>query len=454
MADASVQDLFALDRDVALGVAAVEGWRDRLRRNPETAADDAPLEPVRRVTARSTWAALGDASPSVVDVPLRDALRQWVVALTQARVGGPAEVARARAESEPRGRLEGEKAREVSWREAWRGVVSASGPSEARLYLEAAATAAAGVAEAAGAGATRSLEVARRFGMEHPWEGLVGAEVASLRHAAKGLLDATEMISGEVWRAAWRAPGATAAGTMHEAVGREAGEGWPARLTYRWLQEALVPAAAQGMIGNVPALPAPLGAASFARALGAFGRGFRLERAARMPFALAREPASVAAHRFAFVFAALPTDPEWQSRALGVGRRVAMAQVRVLARAALLDARLHAARILLGDPAAFAAVDTFDELGLRLFGSPLDARLRGAWPAARGDEPGRFVGLLQAHGMNTALRERFDIDWFRNPRAWDHLRGLAEAPAREPTEAQAFGGQVAALARAFEETLG
>ena len=59
-----------------------------------------------------------------------------------------------------------------------------------------------------------------------------------------------------------------------------------------------------------------------------------------MPFVLAHAPAFVSAHRFGFVFGALYADAEWQTRVLGVSRRIARMQSRVAARVALLEARL------------------------------------------------------------------------------------------------------------------
>jgi hypothetical protein len=129
-------------------------------------------------------------------------------------------------------------------------------------------------------------------------------------------------------------------------------------------------------------------------------------------------------------------------------------RARVLARTALLETRLHAARLLLGDDASPAPRDLFDELGARLFGASLDARLRGAWPVARDDEPARFVALLEARPFVESLRERFDADWFRNPHAWTHLRALAAGPAREPVDAASFDARVDAIGRAFEGALG
>jgi hypothetical protein len=204
----------------------------------------------------------------------------------------------------------------------------------------------------------------------------------------------------------------------------------------------------------VPPLPPALGASSFARALQAFGRAVRVAAApAASPFALAHEPGSRAAHRLGFVFGALAADPGWHGRALGLGQRAALRQSRVLARTALLDARMHAARVLLGDDAAPAPRDRFEELGARLFGAQLDARLRGAWPGAADDQGARFVALLESLAVGESLRNRFDADWYRNPRAWELLHAGAESPARAPVDAGALAPHAEALARAFEGAL-
>jgi hypothetical protein len=212
---------------------------------------------------------------------------------------------------------------------------------------------------------------------------------------------------------------------------------------------------ADGLPIQLPGLPSAIGAASFARAFCTFGYALHLAAVpSSMPFALAREPAFVGAHRLAFVFGALPAHLELYVHALGVGRRTALAQARLLARTALLDARLHAARILLGDPEALAPRELFEEVGVRLFQSGLDERLRGAWPAARHDEPARLVGLLGARALRDGLRDRFDADWFRNPRAGVYIRTLSSLPAHEVTEPSTLLASADALAREFEEALG
>lgn len=452
MADAPIADLASLDREVARGAASLARWRANLARDPQANADEDPLEPVRRVAGKATWEALGDLVPSAVDVPLRDALRQWVVALLQARLGRDDEVAWALAASEPTLRYAGEPPALASWRQAWRGVVSARSVGDARLWLQTAEEAGPRLAGIARTRAGKRLEIAGRLGLAHPWEAVVPATRDTLRAAAERLLSATEDLSRATWKPVLR-DGAGPAGVLHAAVARDAPEGWPAQLVARWLEETFG-VAVRGVRPVLPPLPPALGAASFARAIGTLGFALRVASVARAtPFALGFEPGARAEHRLGFALAGLVADPAWQTRALGVGRR-AEAQARVLARTMLLDTRIEAARLLLTDDAAPAPADRFEELGERVLGSPLDARLRGAWPASRDDLPARWVARLEALPMVDGLRERFDDDWYRNPKAWAHVRAVSAVASREPVEAGPLDAHVDVLVRAFERALG
>ena len=474
MADERTQDLGSLDRDVARAWTALVRWRAGLARKPDDVAGDDPIAPVRHVAGKSTWDALRALSPGLGEGPLRDALVPWVGVLTLARLGRDEEVEQAEAMAKATGRLAIDPVRLVTWREAWRGVARATSVTEAARWLDAAAEASGELAAIARRKAATRVEVARRLGLDHPWEllNLEGAQApgglsgtgfsqsglnvgkpAGLRAVARRLLDATEDLARAVWK---EAPGAPvgAAAVLHVANARDAGDGWPTRVTARWLGEVIaVPTA--GLKIDLPALPSPAGAATFARALGAFGvalHGAWVPRA--MPFALGHEPGERAARRLGFVLGALVADPAWQTRALGVVRRTALAQSRVLGRTLLLEARLQAARVLLADEADPSPRDLVDELIPRVFGAPLDARLRGAWPVARDDEPSRLVALIESRAAADGLRDRFDVDWFRNPRAWTSLRGEAASPERSPVDGDVLAAQADALARAFEGALG
>ncbi len=451
MAERHPDDLVALDRDVARAAKALASWRSGLADRPDARGDD-PFEGLRAVSGKSTWDHLGERSVSASEEPLRVALRRWVLSFVHARIGAVDDVAVAREVSALRGRFDGEGPRLVSWREAWRGVVGAKTPDEARLWLAAAADAAPSLVPIARRRGARRIEVARRMGFAHPWEPAAAVSVSAMRSSASRFLERTDELSRAVWRESLGGEPGVAA-VLHAAVGREAGEGWPARLTPRWLEESFGDGV-RGLRLELPALPPTLGAASFARALTAFGYAVRVASAqGSMPFAIGCDPWFVAAHRLGFVFGGLAADPEFFVRVLGLGRRSADAQARVLARTELLEARISAARIVVGGDDA-APRDAFEDVGYRALGSAIDARFHGAWPAARVDEPARWVALLQAPDLRALLRDGFDSDWFRNPRAWGHLRGQGSGPAYEAVEESSLETGGDALVRSFESALG
>ncbi len=289
MAEGRFEDLLALDRDVARAAKALASWRAVLADRPDEAAESDPFDGLRVVAAKSTWERLGELSPSAADEPLRAALRRWVLALVQARVGAVDDVAWAREAATARGLYEGERHWRVSWREAWRGLASGRSAAEARLWLEAASDAAAPLAPVARLRSARRAEVARRMGLAHPWAPVASVDLGRLRASAARFLERTDDLSRAVWRESLGAEPGVAA-VLHAAVAREAGDGWPARLTPRWIEEQFG-AGVRGLPLDLPALPATLGAASFARALALFGHAFRVASAQRsLPFALASEP--------------------------------------------------------------------------------------------------------------------------------------------------------------------
>jgi hypothetical protein len=455
MGDVQVEDRVALDREVARAVTAVARWRGDVISDPDGVRAD-PLEGARHLAGKSTWDALGALTVNAADEPLRTGLRRWVAALLQARLAADDDVAVARAEADPRAHYEGDPPRDVSWRETWRGVVHARNPPQVRRWLEAAAEAARPVADARRTRLERRAEVARRLGFGDPSDLLIPPVLApSLAASARAFLDASD----DLWRAVRRdslrgVDRPDAADILHAVVAREAGEGWPARLTPRWLADTFGAGVGRLPIA-LPALPEALGASSFARALRAFGHAVRVAAAPRgAPFSVRSDPAFVGAHRFADLFGSLAADPVFHTRVLGLGHARARAQCRVMARTALADVRLDAARIVLGTAGTEPPRDVFDQTGERLFGAPLDPRLRGAWPVGRDDEPARWIALLQGPALRRSTRESFDTDWFANPKAWRHLIGQSAAPAYEATDAACLDTGPGALARAFEEALG
>jgi hypothetical protein len=205
---------------------------------------------------------------------------------------------------------------------------------------------------------------------------------------------------------------------------------------------------------DLPVLPAPLGASSFLRALEAFGRALRAGGDARpLPFAIARDPYFTDEYRVGIVFGALGLKRAFYTRQLGTSARVAELQVRMVARSLLVEARLRAARTILTDESRAPSKDLFEEMTHRVFGAPMPPSLRGAWPSSHDDEPARIIALATALPLARDLVDRFDDDWFRNPRAFDALRARASLPARDEDSKLDVEGAAVALARTFEEAL-
>ena len=456
MASEVIADLGKLDRDIARAAGALDRWRVRLAGDPDAHASDDPIEPLRHVAGQTTYAELAALAPMAHDVPLRAGLLRWVEALVQARLARELDVAWARAASDPRGRFGGEPPRMVSWREAWRGVAGGLSRAEQAHWLDAAVDCAPKLSAIARERAARHAEIAHRLGAATAVEKPTTVPMETLRAAARTLLGRTDDLAAALLREKRDHQGdPSPLDAIRVAVARDASEGWPAGSMTRWLED-LFGEGARGLTLELSRLPEAVGASSFMRALGTFGFAFRVAATPRsLPFVLARDPQPVSAHRFAFVFASLAASPEFHRVALGIGRRSAFAQARALARTAFLGMRLGAARILLagGSGRALAPPELFEEMTSRVLGAPMPAELAAAWPPPRDDEQARFAALVTARPLAVGLVERFDVDWFRNPRAMPHLRALAAVPAHEPELAIDPDASTSSLARAFEEAL-
>ncbi|HEY2513210.1 MAG TPA: hypothetical protein VGI39_20215 [Polyangiaceae bacterium] len=454
MARPDPSDLLSLDRDVARADAALRKWRRAVTADPQAHADAAPLDPWRHVTGQSTYEALGALSPTDLQAPHRDALRRWVYTLLQARLAIPVDAELAKAAADPSARLALPKPTHVSWRQAWSALLTAPTTAERSAALDALTERGPALTAIVRRRRERRDEVAHRLGFASA--SLFEAKQVDLSAAAEAFLTSTDDLAKAQLRSArakleLASDPPLAVDAIAIALARDAPEGWPVRLSRAWL-EGLFGTFARGLRLEVPAPPAALGASSFARACGAFGGALRRGGGSpSLPFALARDPESPAPHRFAGVFGALPSTRAFQKRALGCSARVADGQSRVLLRSALLHLRLEAARVLLRGPVD--ARERFEETTHRLFGAPLPPALAGAWPLAADDQAARFLGLLTAIDLSDELTERFDEDWFANPRAVLHLRALASGPAHEEPLAEPVP-KARQLGRRFEQALG
>jgi hypothetical protein len=448
-------DLAGLDRDVARAHKAVLRFRKDLLADPEANHGD-PLLPFRHVAGKSAYEAVKAHPAGLAEEPLRAGLLLWIFALTQARVGFETDVGWAKEARALRGRVLLETPVETSYDEAWRRAILSRDSATRGAWLDAAAELAPPLAPIARDAGARRVEVAKRLGFSHPHEPTAEIAAARLREAAWRLIAGTSELRASLRRESTAAreavtPSARLAAWIADALATDATEGWPARLTLRWLEETF-PVLARG-VETPPGLTAVAGAASFSRALYAFGRATREGGRNALPFAVAKAPFWADPHRFAFVVGALPMKRAFHRTLLGLGARAANRQARSLARTSLFDAVWVAARWLLTDGSV--PKDQWEEVTHDVFGGPIDARFAGAWPGRLWDEGPRLEALLTAEPLANLLVSRFDIDWFRNPRAGEWIRARAGGPARLPAEGEADPLEAASsLARLFEEALG
>jgi hypothetical protein len=204
----------------------------------------------------------------------------------------------------------------------------------------------------------------------------------------------------------------------------------------------------------LPPLPAALGAASFARALGAFGAALADAAAPRMPFSTSRPPFDSRRHRRAGLFASLAADPVFAARALGLGRGGARDQARGVARAMLVTLRLDAARVLLRgalESPPQEGAPRFEEHTAAALGVPIPAALLGVVPRLAPEDAVRFAGSLVAATDRRALIDRFDEDWFRSPHAARAIREEDALPASSavPLTSAALEAGVSEIVRAL-----
>ncbi|WP_437780491.1 hypothetical protein [Sorangium sp. So ce1097] len=466
-------DLLRLDRDVA---RAARAWRaaldDLTRRGPAAAEQDGaaaaeararlenPLDPFRRVSARTTYleltgktpslgAELGIASEANEAAPdptgLAAPLADWVYALTLERVAWADRVRLATAWHAASILVDVPEPARMSPREALLGLLADPTDAGRQTFAEVLTRGAGAVADAARILVERRQEAARRLDEARlaaveipcdPPDAALGAADALLRRT-EPLLD----------------PEATWHGALGRAVGRDAASGWPARLSARWIEELFRSTRlTEGLAIDLGLLPRPLGAASFARALARFGAALS-SASARGPFALSRAPADLRRARRAALFGGLVADPVFCARALGLGRGRALDQARATARSLVRSLRLDAAtvslvgcagqggHVLLRD--ARARRDRFEEATARALGAPIPGALAGVVPALEHGAAVRLAGALLGARDRRDLMERFDEDWFRNPRAAEALRDEDGAPP-SPASRRAGAGDLEA----------
>jgi hypothetical protein len=431
-----------LDREVARAAAASSAAQAALARGDLDGPS--PLDRMRRASSRATYLELQE-SPD----PLAVSLRPWVAALTLDRVLFADEVRLAAARRAPSITVEepGIGRFVTSPRDLLLRVLADPEAGRRRLLADALARGAANAADAARHHAERRAEAARLLGVDLDALETPVDPPAALTSIAASLLAET---------APFLAPAERWDDALAAAIGREAGEGWPARLSPRWLFDLFGGSPlTEGLRVDPGPLPAALGASSFARALASFGAALaEVDGPRSAPFALSRAPFDLRVARRAALFATLAADPVFFARAFDLGRARARDQARVVTRALLAPLRLDAARVLLRGLLLRPERErrpAFEDETARALGVPFPSSLAGVLPRLGPDDPARFAGALLALRDRRVLIEESDEDWWRSPHAAHLVRAEdAELPVVRAPEAALAGG-IAELSRLLRD---
>lgn len=249
---------------------------------------------------------------------------------------------------------------------------------------------------------------------------------------APGLIEKTE--------GAWRELGI---GTLTELIGNALGRDlpgtWPSRLSPRALAElATGPGWLSGIEPRLGPPPTVLGASSVLRALEGLGRAFHQAAAGRsQPFALCFDPEQRRAREFGVLFALMPTIESFSTRRLGISSTTRDDFARRMGRLILIETRIRMLREALAREALGGQAhheDAFEELAHGLLGVAVPRALAGVILVRPAPGLDLRAWLLAQERMD-ALTQRYDEDWFRNPRAVEAIRAECEAPPElDPTD--------------------
>jgi hypothetical protein len=424
-------------------------WRAAMGELRGGGEDRAPLR--HDVWLERGWAALREVDdPSVWE----RAARRWCFALIQERALWPLRVAAARAARHAVSVPHEANASELPLRTVHRRLLAEPSAAGRRQHARV-------LANHAGdwAGALRQLLerrselVERHTGTALQRLPLSGAREALAERAATRWLDASDDLGRAMSLPHW-------SDALRRALAPDADAGWPARLTARWAHGVF--AAVELGRGLRPApihVPVPLGANSFALALGRYGVAL-LDAAARppQPFAPHQLPFGRRRHRRVAELALVAFEPAFGRQQLGLGHERAVDQRRAQLWSLVAAMRLDALRVVVGSAllrSTQLAGEQLAELGARVFGEPPPARLLGLVPRLGTSDGCRFVGRLGAHALRQQALERFDEDYFRNPRwaRWLRARDLGPESDEAP-ETGEIDRKIAQLVGKLEAELG
>lgn len=436
-------DPLALDRELLRIATRWQSFRRALRAG--TGLDRDPFAGSREIAGRAAYDTVRALPASD---PLREPLLAWIHRLMEQRINQAALSAATNALAiEPRVVHEPEYAQLTLAEMLKKGLAE---PGRRRAWVEAFVQNAEPHSAAVALLWERRAEIARRLG-DDGFDARDPAASEVARSAALWL-EQTRDTAAE-----WRSH--ELAALIGHALGSEADRGWPAHLNLRTLVDFFRETRLfDGLPLDPGALPRPLAASSFLRALARLGCSFvDASRPKSLPFVVACDPRGLRRRTHGALLAGLPLTEPFARRVLGLSAGALRDQTRVIARVVLLASRSQALRVGLRAAALSgrAALENAFEEGMESsFGVVLPKASAGSVLRLHVDDAQRFAGLLLAASEAEQLTEAHDEDWFRNPRAIDQLRSEAALPPVRGVSPDALEAGARSLSRLLVRALG
>jgi len=434
-------DLAQLDRDIARAARAEAKWWRTLRADAHRAAEQTWYEPVRYVTTRATFVAVS-ALPSQNE--LREPLLQWIERLAVTRIAVRQLVDAASARQEPTLLLDTPEVGTFSVRDTVQRALGEREAGRTRAWLEGVAPAGSRVLAAERAARESVLEISSRLGGRGP-AGLSPYEPAEVRDEGERLLRGTADLATSLF-----APRENLPQLLGQLVARDVPGVWPSRADARWLFEQFrTTPLVEGLQLDLGPTPRVYGASSFSRALARFGAAYARAASSGSRFVLTHDPSDGLALRRGALFASLIADPVFARERMGLSRDAARDTARALAATWLADVRLAAVRARVDF--ALAAPAMLEEAVEDALKVRVPRHLAGILPRPDPRAPLRLAAALLACRDAIDLRDRYDQDWFKNPRALLFLRekDAVTRPSRLPKGTLEKSSEL--LARLLEE---
>ena len=431
-------DVMALDRELSRTAHAWERWRAGLRQG--RGLDEDPFEPLAVFAPPVGKTAFDAVAELTTGDPMRRPLQRWMYRLAEQRINRAALAGTAWLRHGATHPLHEPRRGQYSIRQIVRQILT--DPSRRGEWVRALVETGRDLGAAEGLLWERRREVAQRMGLASPND--IESPSPTVPAVAERWLEGTESLAKEVWPPDLGA-------FITAALGTEAVEGWPARLTPRTVAELLRETGWLRRVSfDVPELPSPIAPASYVRALDQVGWAWaRALTPHHQPFVIARDPYDLSTRALATRFALLTLNRPFLVRSLGLGADRARAHARTLARVVLLSVRIAALRVTLRRHAlngTQALQEAFPDAVRSALGFALPPHLAAVVFRLEVDDLAQFAGILRGAAAVVEDVEEHDEDWFRNPRAQEAFRAAADrSPDTESSEPELEAGMNALL---------